>query len=93
MAKKSHTQIFGIFHSSRPTPSQKNEKTVNFYDLCAPSMIFLLICLAKIGECGMISMYSFEDHAYNIGLGDKITFIVKRGNNTLNCIVTITEVM
>lgn len=40
----------------------------------------------------MISMYSFEDHAYNIGVGDMVTFTVKRGNNTVTCPVVILEV-
>ncbi|MBQ9790127.1 MAG: trypsin-like peptidase domain-containing protein [Clostridia bacterium] len=39
----------------------------------------------------MLTMYSFEDHAYNMNVGDKVTFTVKRGSSTLNFTVTIAQ--
>ena len=41
----------------------------------------------------MISMYSFEDFAYRISVGDVVTFTIKRGTNVIDRLVTITEVM
>ena len=37
----------------------------------------------------MISMYSFEDHAYRLKKGDKVVFTVKRGTSVVDCVVTI----
>ena len=41
----------------------------------------------------MISMYSFEDHAYRIGVGDTVTFTIKRNSSTISLTVTISEVV
>ena len=40
----------------------------------------------------MMNIYSFEDHAYNIGLGDSIEFVVTRGNNQITKTVLVTSV-
>ena len=40
----------------------------------------------------VMNIYSFEDHAYNIGLGDTIEFLLKRGNNNITKTVVITSV-
>ena len=39
----------------------------------------------------MLTMYSFEDHAYNIDVGDTVTFTVKRGVSTISFTVTVTQ--
>ncbi len=39
----------------------------------------------------MLTMYSFEDHSYNINVGDVVTFTVKRGISTITLKVTITQ--
>ena len=40
----------------------------------------------------MISAYSYEDYSYRIGVGETVTFTVKRGISVVECVLTIEEV-